>query len=174
LPVYNINQSRIAWRASYSKRAWAFAVRAGNPGRRSASYSAKPSCFFFSFLRGMGSQFHAAILFIAFIVVFPDFEIQKQKARRSFRLSGLCGEFLADDAEVYSVVLPESSQSCTAARSMPCVKQDAGAFGRMDGRWMKVVFMSLGKLRTSFRWSNAAMQHRQRQPRPGNICELGL
>ena len=34
---YNINQSRIAWRASYSKRAWALAVRAGKPGRRSAS-----------------------------------------------------------------------------------------------------------------------------------------
>ena len=71
--------------------------------------------------------------------------VQKHKARRSFRLSGLCGEFLADDAEVYSVFLPESGQSFTTARSMPCVKQDAGAFGRMDGRWMKVVFMSLGK-----------------------------
>ena len=54
-------------------------------------------------------------------------------------------EFLADDAEVYSVVLPASSQSFTAARSMPCVKQDAGAYRRMDGRWMNVVFMSLGK-----------------------------
>jgi hypothetical protein len=28
---------------------------------------------------------------------------------------------------------------------MPCAKQDAGAFGRMVGRWMKVIFMSLGK-----------------------------
>ena len=34
---YSINQSRIAARASYSKRACAFATRAGTPGRFSAS-----------------------------------------------------------------------------------------------------------------------------------------
>jgi hypothetical protein len=132
---YNINHSRSAWRASYSKRAWAFAVRAGRPGRRSASYSAKPNCFLFNFLRGSGNQFHAACLFIAFIVVFPIVPVaQKDKTRRSFRLSGFCGEFLAGDAEVYSVVLPESGRSFTAPRAMPCAKQDAGASGRMDGR----------------------------------------
>jgi len=34
---YSKSQSRSAWRASYSKRAFAFATRPGTPGRRPAS-----------------------------------------------------------------------------------------------------------------------------------------
>jgi hypothetical protein len=82
------------------------------PGGPAFPYSANPRCRSLnsSFLAG-GKGRHAGWRIVAFIVVTIVVRAARgnpqTKSPEVFRLSGLCGEFLAGDDEDYSVVLPE-------------------------------------------------------------------
>jgi len=145
---YNINHSRIAARASCSKRARAFAIRAGIPGGPSAPYSAKPRCAFLSFNRRAGMRGrHAGFRIIAFIVstvLRSFFGIRKQKARRSLRLSGLRGEFLAGDDEVYPWFLPECGRFAATRLSVSHAMREPSAQCAWIGSRLKVALMEIG------------------------------
>ena len=130
---YNINHSRSACRASCSKRACAFAIGAGSPGRRSASYIAKPSCLRFNrILRAGSNASHAGLTVSAFIAIPLEVLVAKARSPEVFRLSGLRGGILAAMIEGYPVVLPESGRSLPT-RMAACTKQVAHAEARRVG-----------------------------------------
>ena len=141
------------------------------PGGTCAPYSANPRCrlLIFNRLAG-GSGRHAGIQNVAFIVSTVLLRLvpgpRKHEARRFLQLSGLRGEFLAGDEDFYCGALPECGRTLAMRPSASHGMREPKAHCACVGSRLNVeVMLETLALSGESRWSDAAMQQTQRQPR---------
>ena len=157
---YNINQSRKAARASHSKRAWLCATCCASASCARAPCRTKPRALRFEpFPRRRAIQPHAPLFLAAFMAI-PLFRKPRSTKPGGFWRSGLRGNPHGIEAS------PSVSRRARVWRPSRRCPARSGAPRRWSSRSASgcgCVRSSLGRLLTSIRRSNAAMQHEVRQ-----------